>query len=192
MNSTRSKKEHELDCRMDDATSRSRMSVQRTMASWICLRTTRRNSRYSDNLFLSFENPHKIADRRSHTGSHFRRHRCRPQVFPDVQERLERVNLGLFGGASPCEMKLIETKTTFIIWRIYGSFSLFTYSSRCVCVISLISQPTCSKKIIQRFAGVYYEKECSSTQLNHGVLLVGYGTDPEDGDYWLVKNRYFD
>jgi len=38
--------------------------------------------------------------------------------------------------------------------------------------------------------GVYYEKECSSTQLNHGVLLVGYGTDPEDGDYWLVKNSW--
>ena len=57
--------------------------------------------------------------------------------------------------------------------------------------VSFISQQTCSKKTIQRFAGVYYEKECSSTQLNHGVLLVGYGTDPEDGDYWLVKNRYF-
>ena len=70
--------------------------------------------------------------------------------------------------------------------------SVFSHILQGVCVMSFISQPTCSKKIIQRFAGVYYEKECSSTQLNHGVLLVGYGTDPEDGDYWLVKNRYFD
>lgn len=37
--------------------------------------------------------------------------------------------------------------------------------------------------------GVYYDEECSSEELDHGVLLVGYGTDPEAGDYWLVKNR---
>lgn len=41
--------------------------------------------------------------------------------------------------------------------------------------------------------GVYSDPQCSSEQLDHGVLAVGYGiaNDPVKGkqEYYIVKNR---
>jgi cathepsin L len=47
-----------------------------------------------------------------------------------------------------------------------------------------------SKRSFQLYnGGYYYEPTCSPTNLNHGMLAVGYGSGTS-GAYWIVKNSW--
>jgi cathepsin L len=39
-------------------------------------------------------------------------------------------------------------------------------------------------------SGVYTDKACSSTNVDHGLLLVGYGTTTDGQDYWIARNDW--
>lgn len=39
-------------------------------------------------------------------------------------------------------------------------------------------------------SGIYFEPKCDPNNLNHAVLVVGYGTDDHDGDFYIVKNSW--
>jgi len=47
------------------------------------------------------------------------------------------------------------------------------------------------QKTFQLYKGGVLKSTCGSS-LDHGVLVVGYGTDPEGGEYWKIKNSWGD
>lgn len=40
--------------------------------------------------------------------------------------------------------------------------------------------------------GVYFDPECANRpdDMNHAILIVGFGTEPNGQKYWLIKNSY--
>ncbi len=69
-----------------------------------------------------------------------------------------------------------------------------TANSETALLTAIVQQPVsvaveADQSVFQFYSGGVMTSACG-TQLDHGVLAVGYGTDPSGGDYYKVKNSW--
>lgn len=100
---------------------------------------------------------------------------CSEEAYPPVQGKCRnnscvdvlKISGGKFverGNETALQVALVKQPVATIVDASLASFQVYT-------------------------SGVYYDPNCSSTHLDHMMLIVGYGT--MDGrDYWLVKNSW--
>lgn len=67
-------------------------------------------------------------------------------------------------------------------------------NSETALMTAVVQQPVsvaveADQSVFQYYTGGVMTSACG-TQLDHGVLAVGYGTDAKGGDYWIVKNSW--
>ena len=61
--------------------------------------------------------------------------------------------------------------------------------------ITTIFKRLYKKNIVWNFnrGGIYDDPACDEAsiyKMNHAIVIVGYGTDEDDTDYWIVRNSF--
>ncbi|RLN53695.1 hypothetical protein BBJ29_001326 [Phytophthora kernoviae] len=103
-------------------------------------------------------------------------------------------------GSSSCSVSSNDTAASITGWeQVVGADC--TASSNCTILLrtALEQQPIAvainSADPFGDYAGGFYSCPndgdlSSKNDVNHALLLVGYGTDATEGDYWILKNSY--
>lgn len=113
--------------------------------------------------------------------------------FTDLPEGDEEALKVAVATQGPISVAIDAGHRSFQLYRSGRSFTIFRgrRSPFFECCFDACRQIiTAAVWVLNVFPGVYYEKDCSAEQLDHGVLVVGYGKDSQHGDYWIVKNSW--
>eukprot|EP01132_Coremiostelium_polycephalum_P007728 gene7728-9504_t len=55
----------------------------------------------------------------------------------------------------------------------------------------VVAEVDATQEFIEYTGGILDDSSCSSTSVNHVVLVVGFGTDPSTNqDYWIIQNSW--
>ena len=89
-----------------------------------------------------------------------------------------------------------EAKKAFLVQhtiKVQSGTLLYFHNTLCegwCCPFFSVAVDASSISFRYYTSGIYYDTECSKTNLNHAMLVVGYCTDSSTGlDYWILKNR---
>ena len=53
-----------------------------------------------------------------------------------------------------------------------------------------ISGSICVTPEFEAYTGGVFKDTTGCTSLDHSISIAGYGTDPEHGDYWVIRNSW--
>jgi len=92
--------------------------------------------------------------------------------------------------ACPCDFNRNTVGATIKGYNhiISGNETNLAYAIAFVGPVSVAIDATDSMQFYK--SGVFYDKNCSSTILNHAVLAVGFGINTDGQEYYIVKNSW--
>ncbi|CAG9810788.1 unnamed protein product [Chironomus riparius] len=81
----------------------------------------------------------------------------------------------------------VDVPYDYDFYNVHGGHE---YMKKLVSHYGPIASGICSSKSFEDYSSGVYDVDKCCKKSNHAIAIVGYGTDPKNGDYWLVKNSW--